>query len=426
MTVKNKREILEEIQDNIKNIINSEYYNKWKNEKVKGSGYVIFNNSFLNRENLAFTKKSNKYLGFEIFEDRKEIKENINELKIFLLKTLINEDIKFYSKKHRDLPEIKNIESVIDEELEKIGYASFILIGELKSHFKITESDNFIIIYDSNLSKDYNICYNGKIEIRIKRNVERELLLNEIVELIEHDENLKSKRSWEREFKEEYKKIFYELNIPTKETKKHNNTLIGSIKNHIKNQNLQYKNYLEKFKDNEENNENLMEIKRIAYNFATDALKVMRLILVICDLHPIILWLTLFETLKLKKFFEKLFKTSKKPNLEEYKRTISKSRNKSFHNFFNFDMDIRVNLEEINFKGKELRLFKEYGKNNKLFDSFKFEDREIIETFLTFSRTNQDELSTDFWENNYKVMDEFYVLVEKTEEVLWMLNSIKK
>ncbi|WP_165145526.1 hypothetical protein [Marinitoga sp. 38H-ov] len=44
---------------------------------------------------------------------------------------------------------------------------------------------------------------------------------------------------------------------------------------------------------------------------------------------------------------------------------------------------------------------------------------------ISFSRATQKELPSDFWEKNYKVMKAFYKLIDKTEEVLWLLNSFK-
>ncbi|KAF2956253.1 hypothetical protein AS160_00205 [Marinitoga sp. 38H-ov] len=49
----------------------------------------------------------------------------------------------------------------------------------------------------------------------------------------------------------------------------------------------------------------------------------------------------------------------------------------------------------------------------------------LIIVKISFSRATQKELPSDFWEKNYKVMKAFYKLIDKTEEVLWLLNSFK-
>jgi hypothetical protein len=412
--------IVKKIISNLKKLIKNEYYIELKNEKVKKKnrdGYIAINNSFVFREGIAVTKKSEKYLCMEM-ENGLEKPENP-----MILENRFNEDIKFFDKNSKNL-HFKVLHEAIDEEIKNMGFATFILIGKMELTESLEEDNNSVKIIFDRKEKEIKIEESGNKVILVTPNVNKFALQNALREHLSsnHNNDNNNISKYLKDFDEAYKKfrekMYYRIVLPTNGTEKHPDTFIGFIKRQLNEQIEQYKNFLKDYK------KNLMEIKRIAYNFATDAIKLMRLIMVICDIHPIVLWLSICEMLNLKKAFKNLpeFDNSK-PKLDNYRELISKTRNKSFHNFFNIEYDVVVDLENFSLKTDQLILFREFKKSRKnLFDSFHFKDKEIIEALLELSRTSQEELPEVFWERNLNVLESFYNLLDAIENALWIFK----
>jgi len=409
--------IVKKVISNLKWLIKDEYYNELKNEKVKknGDGYIAINNSFVFREGVAVTKKSEKYLCMRM-ENGLEDPENP-----MILETRFNDDIKFFDKRSKNLT-FKDLYKAIDEEIKNIGFATFILIGKMELPEKLEMGNNSIKIVFDRKEKGIKVKKVGDRIVLITSNIGKSTLRNKLQECLSSEYNNDSDRRYLKDFdklcNDLCEKMHYRLILPTNGTRKHSETFIGYIKSQLKEQIEQYKSFLENYE------RNLMEIKRISYNFATDAIKLMRLIMVVCDIHPIILWLTIYEMLNLKKAFKNLpeFDNSK-PKLDNYKNLISKSRNKSFHNFFNIEYDVVVDLEDFSLKTDQLILFREFKRSRKnFFDSFHFKDKEIIAALLELSRTSQEELPEVFWGKNLNVLESFYNLLDAIENTLWIFK----
>ncbi len=108
------------------------------------------------------------------------------------------------------------------------------------------------------------------------------------------------------------------------------------------------------------------DLLRIAYNFATDAVLVIRLLISICDLKPIVRWCTVDEWFSLAEIFRNLpwSKMKDKPSLEAYQHTVNNARNKAFHRLLPVDNTLRVELEGKKLGTITLRLFPEYVSRN--------------------------------------------------------------
>ncbi len=154
-----------------------------------------------------------------------------------------------------------------------------------------------------------------------------------------------------------------------------------------------------------DNNDVYNELLRVAYNFADGARAFLRLMVGVCDLKPVIFWLTVFEQVELAHRFEKLpfsLVGKGKPSLERYRSVIADARNQAFHDLFAFDHPFRVELPGDALRSAELRLFREHAKRGD--SALNFEDRGLVDLFASFTRTPERPVPVGFWQGNAEVM----------------------
>ena len=107
----------------------------------------------------------------------------------------------------------------------------------------------------------------------------------------------------------------------------------------------------------------LNELLRISYNFADGARALIGLVVGICDLKPLIFWLTIASQFELAERFGELpfaLVGKAKPSLDRYGNVISGARNRAFHDLFSFGRPFHVRLTGDAFRAAELRLFQDY------------------------------------------------------------------
>jgi hypothetical protein len=75
------------------------------------------------------------------------------------------------------------------------------------------------------------------------------------------------------------------------------------------------------------------DVLRIAYSFASDAVRIIRLLVSVSDLKPAVRWCTIDEWFRLEDAFRSLpwSKLKQKPSLDIYQRTVNAARNRAFH-----------------------------------------------------------------------------------------------
>ena len=154
-----------------------------------------------------------------------------------------------------------------------------------------------------------------------------------------------------------------------------------------------------------DNNDVYNELLRVAYNFADGARAFLRLMVGVCDLKPVLFWLTVFEQVELAHRFEKLpfsLVGKGKPSLERYRSVIADARNQAFHDLFAFDHPFRVALPGDALRSPELRLFREYAKRGD--SALTFEDRGLVDLFASLTRTPERPVPVGFWQGNAEVM----------------------
>ena len=160
------------------------------------------------------------------------------------------------------------------------------------------------------------------------------------------------------------------------------------------------------------------DILRIAYNFASDAITLVRLIVSICDLKPVVLWGTLDKHFALAKSLQNLpwHRRIKKPGLNSYRTTIADARNSAFHSLFPFRKTLDVPLPENALQEAKLRIFSEHAKKSQ--NVLLYQDKELAELLFEFTRPREREVSLQFWERNLHVMDATIELCDATGSFL--------
>jgi uncharacterized protein with HEPN domain len=173
-------------------------------------------------------------------------------------------------------------------------------------------------------------------------------------------------------------------------------------------------------------NSYLREVMRIAYNFADDAIKVLRLLVSVGDIKPALLWCTIHQHLSVAEAFRNLpwTKSRKKPSLESYRDIIAGARNRAFHNLFGFDRTIVADLTSVDVKARQLTFLAPHG-SKKGTITFDYEDREMVEILGELTRAPEVVVPFDFWKKNAEVMESFEKLLESTENALWLLNKLQ-
>jgi hypothetical protein len=170
----------------------------------------------------------------------------------------------------------------------------------------------------------------------------------------------------------------------------------------------------------------LNNVFRIAYNFASDAATFIRLIVSICDLKPIVLWMTIYEHYQLSQAFERLpwSRSTSKASLKNYHQCIADARNSAFHNLFPFRKSLRVSLPEAALGAPELQIFSEHSKKSS--NQLLYTDKELVDVLVEFTRARQRRLPFAFWVKNLDVMDATIALIGKTSEAIKILTEFRK
>jgi hypothetical protein len=166
------------------------------------------------------------------------------------------------------------------------------------------------------------------------------------------------------------------------------------------------------------------DVLRIAYNFATDAVLVIRLLVSICDIKPIVRWCTVDEWFRLAESFRTLpwSKMNDKHSLDAYQQTVNNARNKAFHRLLPVDNTLRVELEGTKLGTITLRLFPEYVARNTE-ETMDYEDRVLVELLTDFTRVSEKSVSAQFWQRNLAVMEGTIELLSRTSLALKLLSK---
>ena len=320
----------------------------------------------------------------------------------------------------------ESLEDAINNELNDLGEIIFVLMGEVDKNITISKRISHGLINKITFSP-----MEGDAVTIVGKEIILNSLDNEGYNWIIIEEQLESnplfdtskvndlKQKFRKGFNEIKEDAFFKLIIPD-EFKVDETYFLESITKSIITESEKYNENLMALSTGTGDKHNyLNEILRISYNFVDDASKLIRLLVSVCDLKPIILWKTFTYHYKLNESIRVLPWTRQltKPSLNKYIETIKKARNKTFHRLIPFSKAFEVKLPENSIKNVNLRFFSEYG-SKRASNRLNYEDKELVDVLMEFTRTSEEIVSDDFWGKNMDVINDTINLLKKTASAI--------
>lgn len=405
------------IQDKITAITKEAAYVNWLSsiKTVAEDDIVILNNSFIYRD--VSTSKNDKYLAFTLYGDRK-IKEYY-----VVSEQSINLNFKHVSNR-TPIPKTK-LSDAIKIEKKTLGNLLYVLIGVIEDNIEIEQELNSSVIKKIVLNPSLKKIKIVGDEVHINDTVDEDSIWSEIQKyynsdsgFISTEEQLKISVGSAIDILES--QSYSLLKVPEK-IKKGQKNVTESLAEMLDIQIKEYQAALAKCKGDPTTDKNAFnEVLRIAYNYSSDALTFVRLIVSVCDLKPLALWMTIEEHYRLSESFKNLpwLRSKRKPSLKNYKGIIGGARNSAFHNLFPFKRSIDIQIPDKSLMQITLRTFSEYTKKKE--NQLRFQDKELVDVLTEFTRTNEHKISPSFWQKNLEVLIATKVLFEQTA------NSLKQ
>ena len=389
-----------------------------KEGRLAKDDFLIINNTFLHRE--ISTKKDYKYLAFSV-NDKGEFD---TQVKIAIPSSRVNKDVKKFSKSENI--RVISLDDSVSQELSELGSLVFVLIGELDESL-IPEieigSTEFKSIKWLSSSKDL-ISFNGD-QIIVKEPYDIDFIWSEINNYYNTNNKPIPKGYFEiitSALRKLQTDAVINLRIPDHTISE--DSLIDHFIRTLQNEKNHYEKALQQWIESKYTDESSYDqLLKISYNFAVDAIRLLKLITSICDLKPLVLWGTIAEHFALSESFRNLsFTRSKnKALLEEYHEIIADARNRAFHNLFPLQKSIEILLPDGSVNDVKLRIFTEFGRQNK--NQMQFKDKELADVLLQFTRSKLRYISKTFWLQNSQVIESTIQLFIKTGDFLRLLLS---
>lgn len=378
---------------------------------------LLINNSFVYREKRTIkTTKNDKYVCTHVtgggnFSPSPRVATGIN----------INSDFRRIPSKDTNKLSIVPLKDALKSELDSIGNLVFILIGRIDdsivNRYPIQNSDYSELVWDPSSRVSVRVV-SPTITIADASN-EGELWTDIELEFgrlgVDIPEGLHD--AFARGIEKLKDEAVASLVLPSPGNL-HSPNMTESIVKVLQEQRDEYADALaESLKNKAVAN----DILRIAYNFASDAITFIRLVVSICDLKPVVLWGTLDKHFALAESLRNLpwHRHRNKPALSNYRATIADARNSAFHNLFPFRKSLDVALPEDSLQELKMRIFSEHTKKNQ--NVLIYQDKELVDLLFEFTRARERQVSIEFWERNLNVMDATIDLFDATSDFLAVL-----
>jgi hypothetical protein len=413
-------EIITSIQDDVARLVSQQVFRDWvaAAELVPGD-YVLINDSFVYRN--VSTNKSGSCLVLKAGENGA-----LDSSPSVVREARFNLDFKHLGPK-APKPPLVPLEDGILEELIDLGQILFILIGAVDDSTVLTETvshaDFDSIQWDPRATEAVRV--EGR-NITVRETHDEEPLAEAIRAYYEStDTELPSGLLTALGIALDQLQDRAEASLLLPPVGSEIRTgITDSILEVLREQRQQYAIALEQNSTGEPDN-HLNEILRIAYNFASDATTYLTLIVSICDLKPIVLWATIAEHVALSEAFKALpwSRSRNKASLKNYTGTIGDARNSAFHNLFPFRKSLHLDLPESALHNAELTIFSEHGKKSE--NRLSFQDRELIDVLIGFTRARDRQVPPRFWQKNLAVMDATIELFSETNRFLKALHKVR-
>jgi hypothetical protein len=392
----------------------------FKSQTLTENDVVLVNNSFVYRD--VNTVKSDKYLVFRISSNGEPEKEPY-----IATWTRINLDFKLIKHNSSNLPNLLSLESEVNKEIKALGPLIFLLIGRVEDNVSLEQVLNHssfdAVVWDPTLT---DIARIDGSRILVRDTYDEETVFAHVASFFQdRGEQVPSglRESFGVALDALQDQAVANLAIPI-DTLPKGNSMTDDIVEVLLEQKSNYEKALERC-DGEPSKDPAAynEILRISYNFASDASTFLRLIVSICDLKPIVLWGTISQHYRLSEAFRDLpwIRSRYKPSLKNYISTVADARNSAFHDLFPFRKSLNVLLPDTALQKVSLRFFSEHSRkrDNQLI----YQDKELVDVLLAFTRARDRRAPSRFWHKNAQVMDALIELFKSTGEFLKVLHS---
>src|SRR6266536_32938 len=414
------QDIIETIESGVTRLMNQQIFADWlADAQIAAGDYVLINDSFVYRS--VSTNKSGKCLVLIGDGNR-----SVHARPAIAREQRFNLDFKHLGPR-APKPLIFSLEDAVLDELIDLGQILFILIGEIEDSTVLTETISHAefnaVHWDPRATDPVKIM--GK-EITVRETHDEESLAEAIITHYQSkDSELPSGliEALGIALDQLQDRAVASLLLPSVGSEVRTG-MTDSILEVLKEQRNQYAVALEA-SSSEDSSAGINEILRIAYNFASDATTYLSLIVSICDLKPIVLWATIAEHVALSEAFKALpwSRSRNKPSLKNYGATIADARNSAFHNLFPFRKSLHLDLPESTLHEAELTIFSEHGRKKE--NRLSFQDRELIDVLVEFTRARDRQVPPRFWRKNLAVMDATIELFSLTNWFLKRLHEVR-
>ena len=412
-----KNEIAAQIRAAVAAVAEQREFLKWLKEEKAGDGLVLLNNSFIFRQKLK-TVKSDLYIGIPVRSGSHLGVSNV----VVARGIAFNSDFKFVDLKGMKKLEVQEIDPAIDKQLIQLGSIVMVLIGEVLDNV-VTRAHighSLFSELEVNPAATSALAIRDKI-IQVRSIADEEEIWTELEKA--HGTQLPSDLAQPLASALDHARKHHYAVLKLPDEGSLSRPLLDSFVDALRHNLARYRHAWNKCKGQVEIDPvEFNDVLRIAYNFATDAVLVIRLLVSICDLKPIVRWCTIDEWFQLAEGFRNLpwSKMKEKHSLDAYQTTVSNARNKAFHRLLPVDNTLRVELEGTKLGRITLRLFPEYAVRSSE-GTLDYEDRALVELLTDFTRVSERSVSSQFWRRNIAVMETTIDLLSRTSLALKLL-----
>lgn len=415
----------------VRSLVSTSAFSDWFKQQGANDGDIaVINNSFIYRKPLIKTHKNLHYLCLKVKN------KNVVPSSVLVGRPPegMNSDFKVFSVKLGNLPSVEPLSDALQREISQLGQLVFILIGELESApaaVSISHSHAKQLKFDSSIKSRAMLenTPDGARAIVVNDLKNPESAWNSIRPQLEKEigrDLSKLKSAFAEAFEKLRDEARWRLVLPSRSASRTNMTLISRMQESVSEQYRLYKSALEQYmKGGPIADRHLREAMRIAYNFADDAIKVLKLLVSIADLKGVLLWCTIKEQYDIAEAFNNLpwTESHRKPSLKSYRDIISGARNHAFHNLLAFERTIEADLSGVQLNARRLTILPPYGRHKSAVP-LDYQDREMVDVLAELTRAPEVPVSLDFWRKNAAVMEAFEKLLKGTEDALWAINEI--
>ena len=330
----------------------------------------------------------------------------------------MNADFRVISKTDKRILDIVPLDDAVLSELLSIGFVLFVLIGQIHDTQTIevpVKSSRKFKMVQRNPQAALDLHVSGD-SIILREVLDIDSLCSMLAqqgEVICDDDRMALALALDR-LSQSTELL---LTLPDPSLITHGDTLLDHLLEALIRDIEGYQDSLSKITSSKEYN----NILRISYNFATETLNIIKLIVSLCDLKPVVLWCTVREHIALQSAISNLpwGRLGRKASLKGYSQLVKDARNQAFHHTFSLNQRIRVDLSDKLLEAQWLTMFSPHTKKGE--NKFVFKDKELIELLTGFTSAPKRVLPPSFWTGNLNVLNATKDLLSGTRDALILL-----